>query len=331
MNFLESIKQRAKNHCKKILLPESGDERVLRAASICQKEGLAKIVLLGDEKQIAIKLRSLGLKLGEIEVIDPQEKVKLAELAELGMSLREGISEEEALKQLKNPLCYGALSLRHKQVQGMVSGACHNSSEVIRAALHYIPKISTDTIISGMFLAFLPSDLGEKGLLGLADCAVNTNPNLRQLVQITTSSINTLKHLCGVDAKVAMLSFSTKGSAEHKLTKKMVEATIQMRALNPALIIDGELQLDTAIIPKIAKIKAPMSPIRGNANLLIFPDLNSGNIGYKLIQRIGNAQVIGPILQGLTQPFNDLSRGCELLEIVYMVCVTSLQAEVASA
>lgn len=322
MDFLASIKQRAKASPQKILLPESTDARILQAASICQKEGLAHIILLGSKQKINLKAQELGINLEAVKTINPQEKQE--ELLSTIMSLGQ-MSEQKALVELQNPLCSAALLLRNQEVHGLVAGAVHNSSEVIRAGLQYIPRKKENSTISGMFLSFCSEDIGENGLLGLADCAVNVNPNTRQLVQIALSSAETMKKLCKVKARIAMLSFSTKKSAEHRLTMKMAEAAEELQAQCPDVIVDGELQVDAALVPSIAKSKAPDSKLQGAANLLIFPDLNSGNISYKIIQRIGKAKVIGPILQGFQQPINDLSRGCGVEEIVNMIAITSLQ------
>jgi phosphate acetyltransferase len=324
MDFLENIKQRAKANRKKILLPESDDERILQGASICQKEGLASPVLLGSKEQIHKKAKTLAIDLDGVEIIDPKQKKE--KLLAMMQDNDKQENELEILEKIQNPLCAGALLLRSREVHGLVAGAVHNSSDVIRAGLRYILRKTKNTTVSGMFLAFCSEDIGENGLLGLADCAVNVNPNKRQLMQIAVSSAETMKQLCNLEARIAMLSFSTKKSAWHNFITKVAEATEELQKQYPAMIIDGELQLDAALVPSVAEKKAPDSKLQGNANLLVFPDLNSGNIGYKIIQRIGKAKVIGPILQGFEQPINDLSRGCGVEEIVNMIAITSLQS-----
>ena len=325
MNYLENIINRSKKKTQNILLPESNDKRILRAAAFCQKEKIANIILLGEQKKIALKFKELGLELGTIDVISYEEYKE--EFCKQLLELKVKIPIEMAKEKLKKPLCYGTFLLRNNKVQGIVVGATFYSSEVIKSALNYIPKKEEKTTISSSFLAFLDDEtIGEKGLLCLADCAVIANPNLRQLVQITISSAETMEQICNVKAKAAMLSFSTKKSAEHRLTTKMAEAAEELKQSNIGFLVDGELQIDAAIIPEVALKKAPNSPLRGRANLLIFPDLNAGNIGYKIIQRIGKAKIIGPILQGFQLPINDLSRGCDLEEIINMVAVTNLQA-----
>ena len=326
MNYLENIINRSKKRTQSILLPDSNDERILQAAAFCQKEKIANITLLGEKEKIALQFKELGLELGSIDIISYNEYKE--EFCQQMLDLKPDISLEIAKEKLEKPLCYGAFLLRNNKVQGMVAGATFYSSEVIKAALDYIPKKEEKAVISSSFLAFLEDkSIGENGLLCLADCAVIVNPNLRQLVQITISSAETMEKICNVKAKAAMLSFSTKKSSEHRLSTKMAEATDELKQKNIGFLIDGELQIDAAIIPEIAMKKAPNSPLRGRANLLIFPDLNSGNIGYKIIQRIGKAKVIGPILQGFKLPINDLSRGCSLDEIINMIAVTNLQVK----
>ena len=324
MDFLTSIKQRAKLNPQKVLLPESKDERVLQAASICQQEGFARVVLLGEPKEVLENAKNLKIDLAGVEIISLQKYRE--ELCNLLLELKQDFDKKQALLELQEPLCTGALLLRSGKVQGMVAGARYSSSEVIRAGLNYIER-SRESVISGLFLSFCSDDIGENGLLGLADCAVNANPNSRRLVQIAISSAKTMEQLCGVKARIAMLSFSTKKSAEHQLTKKMSEAAELLKEEYPEILVDGELQVDAALVPQVAKIKAPNSSIKGAANMLIFPDLNSGNISYKIIQRIGKAEVIGPILQGFSTPINDLSRGCGVNEVVHMLAITSLQVK----
>lgn len=326
LEFLEKIKQKAREKKKKIVLPESEDERILRAASFCQQEKLANIILLGREKNLIKRFQSLHLQIEGIEIIDPPTSPSLKNYAKEIFSLRKkkGVTEDGALQKAKEPLHYAALMLKNGDADGVVTGAIHNTSDVIRAGLHYIPR-EKGAIISGLFLAFVDKKIGENGFLALADCAVNPNPTAEELAKIAITSAKTVKNLLDIKTKTAFLSFSTKGSAVHPQVEKMEKAATIAKKIQPHFTWDGELQLDAAIIPSVAKKKAKNSSIQGDANLLIFPDLNSGNIGYKLIQRIGKAKVIGPILQGFSKPINDLSRGCTLEEIIHMVTITTLQ------
>ena len=314
------------------MLPETDDERVLKAACLVQQKNVAEVLLLGEANSLKQKFQKLKLESNGIEFVSLEKNKEV--YADLMLEIRKTktLLKCEALKLLENPLYYGCLMVKSGAADGMVAGAAHSTADVLRPALKYIKTAHNTSLVSGFFLAVLPEEKKTaenknfSPILGLADCAVNPNPNSQQLAEIAINSAATMEKLTNTEPKVAMLSFSTKGSATHKMVEKVTEATKIARQLAPDLKLDGEMQLDAALVEKIAQSKSPSSSVAGYANVLIFPDLNSGNIGYKLIQRIGGWQVIGPILQGMAAPVNDLSRGCTIEEIVNLVAITSLQS-----
>lgn len=327
MNIIENIKKRAKGNRKTIILPESMDDRVLKAAEIIVKEKIANIIIIGNEEELKKKK---NIKLDKIKIID-QHKFELTEsLIEKLYLLRKekGLTEEEATKLIMNDNMYFAcMLLKEGYADGIVSGACHSSSNTLRPALQIIKTAPNVKMVSSFFLMEVPNcKYGYNGNFIFADCGLEQNPTSEKLAVIAGTSAQTFKMLTKKAPKVALLSHSTKGSAKHIDVDKVVEATKIAQKEYPIFEIDGELQLDAAIIPEIAKMKAPKSKIAGHANVLIFPDLDSGNIGYKLVERLANAKAYGPITQGMLKPVNDLSRGCSVEDIVGVVAITALQA-----
>lgn len=331
MNISEQIRQRAKKGLKKIVLPEGEEPRMVKAAQIVYQEGFAELIFLGKEKKIKEIAKKIHVDFPkEIQIIDPEVSDDLPSYAETYYHLRKnkGMSLQEAKQLLKDPLYYGALMVYQDDADGLVAGSIHATGDVFRPALQTIKTSDKVKIVSSSFILIVPEcNYGENGALLFADCALFPNPNPEELADIAIASANTAKVLMGVEPKVAMLSFSTKGSAQHPLVDKVVQATEIARKKAPDLKIDGELQADAALIPEIGKRKAPDSTIAGRANVLIFPDLQAANIAYKLVQRLAKADAIGPISQGMRKPVNDLSRGCTAEEIADVVAVTVLQAQ----
>ena len=327
MNFIETMKTEAKKYQKKIVLPETMDERVLKAAEIAIKENLADIILIG-KKDTIIKDREL---LQEATIIDPETSSLTDLYIEKLVELRKekGMTKEEARKLLLEDYMYYACMLvfDHK-ADGVVSGACHSSANTLRPALQIIKTAPNTKLVSAFFLMVVPNcEYGENGVFVFADCGLVQNPTAEQLADIAESSAKSFEQLVGSTPYVALLSHSTKGSAHHADVDKVIEATRMAQEHYPQYKIDGELQLDAAIIPEIASSKAPNSEIAGKANVLIFPDLDSGNIGYKLVQRLAKAEAYGPLTQGINAPINDLSRGCSVEDIVGVIAITAVQAQ----
>jgi len=330
MKISQLIREKAKKNPKIIVLPEGEEPRMIKAADTIINEGFASLILLGREENIKSKARELGIDLSnKIKIINPKDSGKLKEYAESYYQIRKnkGVSLDEACQLLENPLYFGALMVYHDDADGLVAGSINATGDVFRPALQTIKTAPGINIVSSSFVMVVPDcPYGEKGIIVFADCALNPEPNAEQLADVAIASAATGKALVGFEPKVAMLSFSTKGSAKHPLVEKVIEATKIAKEKKPELLIDGELQADTALIPSIGERKAPNSKIAGKANVLIFPDLNSGNIAYKLIERLAKAEAIGPISQGMRKPVNDLSRGCSAEDIVNVVAITVLQA-----
>lgn len=330
MKISKLIREKAKKNPKIIVLPEGEEPRMIKAAETIINEGLASLILLGREENIKSKARELGIDLSnKIQIINPKDSKKLKEYADSYYQLRKnkGVSSEEAFQLLENPLYFGALMVYHDDADGLVAGSINATGDVFRPALQTIKTAPGINIVSSSFIMVIPDcPYGEKGVMVFADCALNPEPNAEQLADVAIASAATGKALVGFEPRVAMLSFSTRGSGKHPLVDKVIEATKIAKEKKPELLIDGELQADAALIPSIGKRKAPNSKIAGKANVLIFPDLHSGNIAYKLIERLAKAKAIGPISQGMRKPVNDLSRGCSVEDIVNVVAITVLQA-----
>lgn len=330
MELLDRIKLNAKKHNMRIVLPEGYEERTIKAADIAIEEQIAQIILIGDPDEIKQHAAKLGLKnISKATIIDPKSHSKKEHYIEMMVELRKskGMTKEEAAKLIEDPLYLGVLMIKNGDADGEVSGADHSTGDVLRPAFHYVKTAPGISVVSGAFIMILPDkSFGENGVVIFADGAVHPDPNDKELAEIAIASAHTAKAIAGFEPKIAMLSFSTKGSAKHAMVDKVVNATKIAKEMAPHLQIDGELQGDAALIEAIGKSKAPGSPIAGKANVLIFPDLNSGNIAYKLVQRVAHAEAIGPILQGMAAPINDLSRGCSVNDIVSMIAITSNQA-----
>lgn len=331
MTLIESIIERAKSNKQRIVLPESLEERTIKAADQALADGIAEIILIGNESEILAKAESLGLKnISKATIIDPATSSKTAEYANLLYELRKskGMTPEQADEMVKNPLYFGCLIIKSGDADGQISGALSTTGDTLRPALQIIKCSPGISCVSGamLFITKTPQ-YGEDGVLVAGDIAVTPTPDANQLAQIAVCTAQTAKSVAGfAEPRVAMLSFSTKGSAKHEVVDKVVEATAMAKQLNPELKIDGELQADAALVPSVGQKKAPGSDIAGKANVLIFPNLEAGNIGYKLIQRLGGADAIGPILQGIARPVNDLSRGCSVEDIYKMIAITACQA-----
>lgn len=327
MGLMDDIKGKAILASKRVVLPEGTEERTIKAAAIIAKEGIAQVTLLGNAEQIKEKAKDLDFT--GVSIIDPSDSTKTQSYADKFYELRKhkGITPDEAKKQMLNPLYYACMMIKMGDADGMVAGAIHTTGDTLRPAFQIIKTAPGISVVSSSFIMELPTnEFGHNGILMFGDCAVNPNPSADQLAAIAISTAKTGAQLVGMEPKVAMLSFSTKGSAKHGLVDKVVLATQKVKELAPDLCVDGELQVDAAIIEKVGQLKAKGSEVAGKANVLIFPDLQSGNIGYKLVQRLAGAQAIGPISQGLAAPVNDLSRGCSVEDIVSVVAITAVQA-----
>jgi phosphate acetyltransferase len=332
MQVIEDIKRKAQRNLKTIVLPESYDDRMLQAAAQITREGLAHIILLGDPEALQHKAQAIGADLNGTMLLEPAASPSLQFYAKDLVELRKhkGLSPNEALKQLLalDQLFFGAMLVRHGVADGAVAGAFNSTGDVLRAALQVVgtaPGIRT--VSSVMLMVTSNPELGDNGTLLYADCVVNPRPDARALAEIAVTTARSCQSLLGIEARVALLSFSTMGSASHEEADRVRQALDIARKLAPDLIIDGEMQLDAAIIPQVAGLKAPDSPVAGRANTLIFPDLNSGNIGYKLTERIAGARAAGLMVQGLAKPVNDMSRGCTVEDIVSTVAMTAVQAQ----
>ena len=332
MAFIDEIKQRAKSDIKTIVLPEATDVRVLKATATVLKEGFANIILVGNKKEILKKAEENNLDISKAKIEDPFDSDKYEKFVNCLYELRQrkGMTIEKAKKLVLDPVYYGMLmvKLNSEGADGLVSGAAHSTADTLRPALQILKTAEGTKIVSAFFVMVVPNcEYGENGVFIFADSGLNEKPDSEALSEIAISSSKSFKQLIGKDAKIAMLSYSTYGSAKSEDTEKMINATELVKQKDPNLIIDGELQLDAAIVPEIAKMKAPGSPVEGKANTLIFPDLGAGNIGYKLVQRLAKAEAYGPLCQGIARPVNDLSRGCSSEDIVGVIAITAVQAQ----
>lgn len=330
MNFIETIKERARQNIKTIILPETMDKRVLKAASICQKEGIAKIILIGEEEKVNTLAKEENIDLANIQIINPFTSEKTDKLINDFYELRKakGMTLEKARETLLGDFMYYACMLvKNDEADGIVSGACHSSANTLRPALQIIKTAPDSELVSAFFLMVVPNcEYGYHGTFIFGDSGLEQNPTPERLAAIAASSSSSFELLTETKAITALLSHSTKGSASHPDVDKVVEAVKIAKEKYPQYEIDGELQLDAAIVPEIAASKAPDSKVAGHANVLIFPDLDAGNIGYKLVERLAKAEAYGPITQGIKKPVNDLSRGCKTEDIVGVVAITSVQA-----
>jgi phosphate acetyltransferase len=330
MDLLDSIKKNEQAHFKRIVLPEGTEERTLKAADIVIQEKIAQITLLGNANKINELAKSYGLKnIGQATIIDPTDHPKKNEYVDRMVELRKakGLTKSNAQKLIEDPLYLATVMIKNGDADGEVAGAMNATGDVLRPAFQFVKTMPGISVVSGAFIMTLKDkEFGNDGMLVFADCAVHPNPTDKELAEIAVATAKTTKAIAGFDPRVAMLSFSTKGSAKHEMVDKVVNATRFAKEMDPSLKIDGELQADAAIIEAIGKSKAPGSEIAGKANVLIFPTLEAGNIAYKLVQRLAHAEAIGPVLQGMAAPINDLSRGCSVSDIVNLIAITVNQA-----
>jgi phosphate acetyltransferase len=325
MDLIENLRNLARKNLKVIVLPEGTEPRVIAAAAQMRADKIAEPILLGEENRIREIATSEGVNLGEITLIDPSRHDRRTEFTEKYYELRKhkGITIDEAGKTIQDPLYFAAMMLRENMAAGAVAGSVNTTGDVLRAAIQIVGLQPDIEVVSSCFLMVLP----QGKVLTFADCAVIPDPTAENLASIAISSANTHQKLAGSDPKIAMLSFSTKGSAKHPLVEKVVKATELIENMKPSLKVDGELQFDAAFLPEVGKRKAPDSAVAGQANVFIFPDLNAANIGYKMVERLAGATAVGPVIQGLAKPYNDLSRGCSVADIINVAAICSILSD----
>ena len=330
MEFIEQLKQKARGNKKRIVLPEGLEERTLRAADIILEEDFADVILIGNPAKVQEEASRLELKaISKACVVDPENHDKMEAYADMMVEIRKkkGLTKEDALSLIKDPLYLAVMMIKAGDADGEVAGADNATGDVLRPAFQYVKTAPGISVVSGAFIMILKDKkFGEDGMMVFADCAVHPNPTAEELAEIAVATGRTTQALAGFEPRIAMLSFSTKGSAKHEMVDKVVNATRIAKEMAPDLKIEGEIQSDAAIIPEIGQKKAPGSDIAGYANVLVFPTLETGNIAYKLVQRMAGAEAIGPVLQGMAAPINDLSRGCSVSDIVNLVAITANQA-----
>ena len=330
MAFIDDIKQRAKKEIKTIVLPEATELRTLKAVDIMSKDEFCKQILIGNKNEISKIAEQNKLDISKAEIIDPKESKDYNEYVNVFYELRKhkGITEEKAKEIMLDPIYFGVMMVKQGKADGLVSGAAHSTADTLRPALQILKTAPETKLVSSFVVMVVPNcEYGENGVFIFSDCGLNQNPNADELSEIAISTAKSFKQIIGKEPRIAMLSYSTKGSAKAEEVDKDRIATELAKEKEPELLIDGELQLDAAIIPSIANSKAPGSPIKGQANTLIFPDLQAGNIGYKIVERLAKAEAYGPICQGMAKPVNDLSRGCKAEDIVGVVAITCVQAQ----
>ena len=330
MALMDTIKVKAKMNKKHILLPEGSEERTVQAVALIKAEGIAEVTLLGKTDEILATAEKFNVTLDGVSLVDPEKDPDFAAYVSEYYEMRKdkGLTLEGAEKMMKDTKFFASMMIKKGRADGMVAGAISTTGDTLRPGLQIIKMAKGISVVSSCFIMELQNKAyGDEGMMIFGDCAVNPNPTAEQLAAIAISSAQTAQCLCGMQPRVAMLSFSTKGSAKHELVDKVVAATRIVHELAPELNVDGELQADAALVPKVGQLKCPGSPVAGKANVMIFPDLQAGNIGYKLVQRLAGAEAIGPICQGFRNPINDLSRGCSVEDIVSVVAITAVQAQ----
>ncbi len=330
MDFAGNLRRNAAALGKTIVLPEAWDDRMLQAATVIRDQGIARVVLLGDPATISARCSGLGLDPAGLDLVDPVADAEFGSYSDEYHAMREakGMTAELARETMQNPLFFGAMMVHHGRADGMVAGAANATGDVLRAAFQIVGMAPDTSIVSSCFVMVREDwQCGENGMVVFGDCAVNPQPNSEQLAEIAVATARTARALCGFEPKVAMLSYSTMGSGSGQDVDKVEAALAIVQGRNPDLAVDGPLQVDAALIPEIGRSKAPDSPVAGRANVLVFPDLDAGNIGYKLVQRLASAEAVGPVMQGLAKAVNDLSRGCSVDDIVNVAAITALQSQ----